>query len=179
MLSGELVGLRAIERADLAQLLQWRNAPQLRRFFRERHELGTDDQLAWFEALGAQRGRPRDTLMFAIESLADGELLGACGLCRIDWISATAELSLYIGAGLAYVDEQLAPAATGILIAHAFDELDLNRLWVEVFAFDRAKAALVERLGFELEGTLREHRFHAGAHHDSLMYGLLRDERGS
>jgi RimJ/RimL family protein N-acetyltransferase len=177
MLSGELVGLRAIERGDLPQLLEWRNAPRLRRFFRERHELGMDDQVAWFEALGAQRGRPRDTLMFAIERLDDGELLGACGLCRIDWISATAELSIYIGAGLAYVDEELAPAAAAILIAHAFDDLNLNRLWVEVFAFDEPKTALVERLGFELEGTLREHRFHAGAYHDSLMYGLLDDER--
>lgn len=179
MLSGELVGLRAIERADLAQLLEWRNAPQLRRFFRERHELGSEDQLAWFEALGAERGRPRETLMFAIERLVDGELLGACGLCRIDWIGATAELSLYVGAGLAYVDDEIAPEAAGILIAHAFDELNLNRLWVEVYAFDEAKAALVEALGFELEGTLREHRFHAGAYHDSLMYGLLDDERGS
>jgi RimJ/RimL family protein N-acetyltransferase len=179
MLSGELVGLRAIGRADLPQLLEWRNAPQLRRFFRERHELGMDDQLAWLEALGAQRGRPRDTLMFAIESLADGELLGVCGLCRIDWISATAELSLYVGKGLVYVEDRLAPAAARTLIAHAFDELNLNRLWVEVFAFDEAKTALVEDLGFELEGTLREHRFHAGAYHDSLMYGLLSDERGS
>jgi RimJ/RimL family protein N-acetyltransferase len=179
MLSGELVGLRAIEREDLAQLLEWRNAPQLRRFFRERYELGMDDQLAWFEALGSQRGHPRDTLMFAIESLADGELVGACGLCRIEWSSATAELSLYVGIDLAYVDEQLAPAAAAILIAHAFDELNLNRVWVEVFAFDEAKTALVERLGFELEGRLREHRFHAGAYHDSLMYGLLNDDRGS
>jgi RimJ/RimL family protein N-acetyltransferase len=176
MLKGELVGLRAIDRADLPQLLEWRNAPQLRRFFRERHELSSEDQLAWFETLGAQRGRPREMLMFAIERLADGELIGACGLCRIDWISATAELSLYIGMGLAYVDGQLASDTLGLLIAHAFDDLNLNRLWVEVYEFDRAKAALVQALGFELEGTLREHRFHAGDYHDSLMYGLLHDE---
>lgn len=179
MLSDGLVRLRAVERSDLPQLLEWRNAPQLRRFFRERHELGMDDQLAWFEGVSGQRGRPRDTLMFAIQSVADGELVGACGLCRIDWISATAELSLYIGAGLAYVDEQLAPAACRILITHAFDELNLKRLWVEVYAFDRVKAALLEALGFVLEGTLREHLFHGGAYHDSLMYGLLRDERAS
>jgi RimJ/RimL family protein N-acetyltransferase len=175
MLSGQLVGLRALERADLPQLLEWRNAPQLRQFFRERHELGMDDQLVWFERVSGQRGRPRDTVMFAIERLAERDLVGACGLCYIDWISATAELSLYIGAKLAYVDDSLAPEACRILIGHAFDELNLRRLCVEVFAFDRAKATLLETLGFVLEGTLREHRFHAGVYHDSLMYGLLRD----
>jgi RimJ/RimL family protein N-acetyltransferase len=174
MLSGELVELRALERVDLPQLLEWRNAPTLRRFFRERHELGMDDQLAWFERVTGQRGRPRDTLMFAIERIVERDLVGACGLCYIDWISATAELSVYIGAQLAYVDAALAPDACRTLIGHAFDELNLRRLWVEVFAFDRAKATLLETLGFVLEGTLREHRFHAGAYHDSLMYGLLR-----
>jgi RimJ/RimL family protein N-acetyltransferase len=177
MLNGELVGLRALEREDLPQLLEWRNAPRMRQFFRERHELGMDDQLAWFERVSGQRGRPRDTLMFAIERLDERDLIGACGLCYIDWISATAELSLYIGAGLAYIDGTFAPEACRILIAHAFDGLNLRRLWVEVFAFDQAKAALLETLGFVLEGTQREHRFHAGAYHDSLTYGLLRGAR--
>jgi RimJ/RimL family protein N-acetyltransferase len=175
MLSGELVGLRALERADLPQLLAWRNAPQLRRFFRERHELAMEDQLAWFQRVSEQRGRPRDTLMLAIESLAEHELIGACGLCYIDWVSATAEVSLYIGAGLAYAEGAFALDAGRTLIDHAFDELNLRRLWVEVYAFDMAKRALLETLGFMLEGVLREHRFHAGAYHDSLVYGLLRD----
>ncbi|CAM5563634.1 GNAT family N-acetyltransferase OS=Lysinibacillus sphaericus OX=1421 GN=LS41612_19540 PE=4 SV=1 [Lysinibacillus sphaericus] len=33
MLKGNLVGLRAIEKTDLTQLLQWRNNPEFRRFF--------------------------------------------------------------------------------------------------------------------------------------------------
>jgi RimJ/RimL family protein N-acetyltransferase len=179
MLSGELVGLRAVERADLPQLLEWRNAPQLRRYFRERYELGMGDQLAWFERVSAPGVRARDAVMFAIVRLPEGELVGACGLCYLDWISATAELSIYIGAGLAYVEDALAPDACGILIDYAFDELNLRRLWVEVFAFDRAKAALLESLGFALEGTQRGHRFEAGSYHDSLLYGLLRDERAA
>ncbi len=175
MLKGEQVGLRAVEREDLHQLRDWRNAPELRRFFRERHELAMDDQLAWFERLCAQRGRPRDTVMFAIERAAERELIGTCGLCYIDWVSSTAELSIYIGWQLAYIDDTLAPDAARTLIAYAFDELNLQRLWVEVFSYDSSKAKLLETLGFELEGTLRKHCYHAGAFHDSLIYGLLRD----
>jgi hypothetical protein len=178
LLTGEHVRLRALERGDLPRLRVWRNTPRLRQFFRERHELSMDDQLAWFERVTGQRGGPRDTVMLAIERRDSKELIGACGLCYIDWVSATAELSVYIGAELAYVDATFAPDACSVLIGHAFEELNLRRLWVEVYAFDSAKRELLQSLGFALEGTLREHRFHAGAHHDSLMLALLRHERG-
>jgi len=173
-LTGRHVQLRAPERDDLPQLLAWRNTPQLRRFFRERHELGSDDQLAWFERLAGQRGRPRDTVMLAIDRRDTGDLVGAGGLCYIDWISATAELSIYIGAELAYVDAELAPDACRLLIGHAFDDLNLRRLWTEVYSFDTGKSGLLEELGFAREGTLREHRFHDGSYHDSVLFGLLR-----
>lgn len=176
MLSGEHVGLRAIEREDLPQLLAWRNEPTLRRFFRERRELGMEDHTAWFQRIVAGPGRA-NTLMFAIQERSSGELVGACGLCYVDWVDATAELSLYIGKDRVYVDDLLAPDAARVLIAHAFDELDLRRLWVEVYAYDTLKVRLLRALGFSLEGTLREHRFHAGARHDSLFFGLLRSER--
>ena len=177
MLIGEHVQLRALERDDLPQLLAWRNTPQLRQFFRERHELGMDDQLAWFERLTRQRGGPRDTVMLAIVRRDTHSLIGACGLCYIDWVSSTAELSIYIGAELAYIDATFAPDACRVLIGHAFDELDIRRLWTEVYDFDTAKRGLLLELGFQHEGTLREHRFHASARHNSLLFGLLRAER--
>lgn len=172
MLSGEHVGLRAIERAELPRLLVWRNEPALRRFFRERRELGMDDQTAWFEHTVVGPGRDTSR-MFAIEERTTGELVGACGLCYVEWVDRTAELSLYIGRDSLYIDDTLAPCAARVLMAHAFEDLGLRRLWVEVYAYDTAKIRLLEQLGFAVEGTLREHRFHEGVHHDSFMFGML------
>lgn len=39
MLTGKRTGLRAIEQQDLNQLLEWRNQPEYRRYFREYREL--------------------------------------------------------------------------------------------------------------------------------------------
>jgi RimJ/RimL family protein N-acetyltransferase len=175
MLSGDHVGLRAIAREDLPQLLAWRNEPTLRRFFRERRELGMDEHLAWFERAVIGPGRA-NTLMFAIEERTTGELVGACGLCYVQWVDRTAELSLYIGRDALYIDDTLAPDAARILMAHAFADLGLRRLWVEVYAYDTPKVRLFEALGFSPEGRLREHRFHEGVHHDSLLFGVLRSE---
>src|SRR5205807_481081 len=94
MIAGQHVQLRAIERADLPSLLDWRNDPDLRRYFREHRELSSDDQTRWFEQVVID---DPSTIMFGIESRGEGTLLGACGLASIDWVSRTAELSLYLG----------------------------------------------------------------------------------
>lgn len=173
MISGDHVGLRAIERADLGQLLEWRNRPDLRRFFREHRELSESDQERWFvNVVGADPG----TAMFAIERLADNALVGAAGLCQINWRARSADLSLYIGLGGVYVDDLLAPEAAQLLIAYGFGELALHRIWVEVYAFDDAKHRLVEQLGFTQEGTHRESHYADGEWHDVLSFGLLKHE---
>jgi RimJ/RimL family protein N-acetyltransferase len=173
--AGEHVALRAIERRDLEQLRAWRNRPQLQRHFRQSRELTAQDQVAWFENVVE---RDPSTRMFAIEERERGRLLGACGLCFVNWASGTAELSIYIGVDDLYVDDRFAPEAAGLLVDHAFDDLDLHRLWVEIYAFDTRKQRLFEDLGFVLEGRFREHCLHEGERHDSLFYGLLRPERG-
>lgn len=171
MIAGEHVQLRAIERSDLRSLCDWRNDPDLRRYFREHRELNSDDQTRWFEQVVIA---DPSTIMFGIESRGDRTLLGACGLASIDWVSRTAELSLYLGEG--YVDGADAPEATRLVLSYAFDVLDLQRAWVEVYDYDRGKQELYEALGFKLEGRLREHHFDRGRRHDSLVYGLLREE---
>ena len=62
MLKGQYVGLRAIERGDLPQLLTWRNQPEYRRYFREYRELSSVNQAEWFESRVVH---DRNTVMFA------------------------------------------------------------------------------------------------------------------
>jgi RimJ/RimL family protein N-acetyltransferase len=169
MLIGEHIGLRAIERDDLRQLMDWRNRPDFRRHFREHREIGMESQQAWFERMSADLA----TLMFAIVDRGDGRLLGASGLCFIDWVNRNCDLSLYIGDDGVYIDDRYAPDAARTTLAYAFGELGMHRIWVEIYDFDTPKQKLLEVLGFQLEGRHREHHFAEGRYHDSLFYGLL------
>jgi RimJ/RimL family protein N-acetyltransferase len=175
MIEGTHIGLRAIERADLAALLHWRNRPDFRRNFREFRELSMAQQERWYEERVL---KDPTTHMFAIVARASGTLLGACGLCYIDWVNRSADFSIYIGQGDAYIDDLYAPDAAEALLGYAFDELGLHRVWCEIYGFDRAKQQLLPRLGFALDGRHRETHWAEGAWHDSLFYGLLeRDYR--
>ena len=177
MLTGERVGLRAIERADLSQLLAWRNNPAMRRFFREYRELGMDQQLRWYEQ--TVLGDP-STRMFAIVELegnrSPGRLLGACGLCYIHAANRSADFSIYLGADGLYIDEAFAPDAARTLMRYGFDELNLHRLWAEIYDNDAPKRAFFDALGFRLDGTQRQTTWRGGRWHDSLFFSMLEPE---
>ena len=53
--------------------------------------------------------------------------------------------------------------------------LNLRRLELEVYADNEAGIRLYERMGFEVEGTLRQHAFRAGEYVDAKVMGRLRD----
>ena len=175
MLKGELVGLRAIEPDDLELLRKWRNRPGLRRYFREHRELAKVEQEAWYRRTVLDDSR---TIMFALVELNDASLplIGAAGLCYIDWVCRSAEVSLYIGAKDLYIDDRLAPDALRLLLHYGFDEVGLHRLWTEVYDYDDRKARLCEAVGFSLEGRHRDKHFADGGWHDSLVFSVLENE---
>ena len=170
MLKGKYVGLRAIEESDLSQLLLWRNQPNYRRFFREYRELSQNDQRNWFDSKVLN---DKSTEMFSIVDVNTGELLGACGLCYIDWINRNADFSIYIGKDDLYIDERYAIEAAQIMMKYGFEELNLHKLWSEIYSFDEAKKVMFDRLGFKLEGVHKETHWTEGKWCDSLFYGYV------
>ena len=169
MLKGRYTALRAIEKEDLSYLLAWRNEPKLRRYFREYRELNFEQQMHWFEHIV---NNDMSTRMFAIVD-SQKELLGAAGLCYIDWMNRTADFSIYIGKDGLYIDELLAPDAAKVMIEYAFEELGLNRLWSEIYSFDQAKVKFFNALGFQLDGRHRQTHWAEKKWHDSFFFSLL------
>lgn len=169
MIKGKFTYLRAIEKEDLSQLLVWRNMPELRRYFREYRELNYSQQIAWFDQ---KVNNDTSTRMFSIVD-NQNTLIGAAGLCYIDWINRTADFSIYIGVEGLYIDKHFAPDAAKTMIKYAFEELGLNKLWTEIYSFDQSKAKFLPELGFQLEGKHRQTHWAENSWHDSLFFGLL------
>lgn len=167
MITGQVVGLRAIEEVDLAQLLQWRNKPQFRLYFREFRELNQTNQKAWFDKYVMQ---DPNTQMFAIVELATNELIGACGLCYIDWINRSADFSIYIGKDDLYIDDYYAIEAAKLMVQYGFEELNLHRLWAEIYSIDEKKQIFFNELGFIQEGVFKETHWTEGKWVDSVYF---------
>jgi hypothetical protein len=170
MIKGQYTALRAITENDLEQLLTWRNKPEFRQYFREYRELSVEQQKQWYENLVVGSDNTR---MFAIISANDGELLGACGLCYIDWVNRNADFSIYIGYDDLYIDDRFAVDAAKQLLKYGFEELNLHRVWAEIYSIDEKKQQFLDLLGFSIDGRHRETHWTHGKWCDSIFYALL------
>jgi len=109
-----------------------------------------------------------------------GRVVGTLSLYKIDAPCRRADIGYALarasqGSGL--MNEALAAvidAAFDDRPGAPFDDLKLNRLEADVDPRNRPSCRALERLGFQLEGRLRERWWVEGEVSDSAMYGLLR-----
>lgn len=175
MIKGKQIYLRAIEKPDLNKLKEWRNIPYFRKHFREYRELNDDMQENWYK--NKVLNDP-STIMFSIVRNLDEELVGCVGLCYVNWISRHADLSLYIGAEDLYIDDLgYAKEACNLILNYGFDELNLNKVWTEIYEFDMKKRNLYSEMGFIEDGRLRQNYYNEGRYWDSLILSILKEDR--
>lgn len=174
MIKGNRIYLCAIEREDLPYLMRWRNQTEFRKHFREYRELNSEMQNNWYEkkVLGDM-----GTIMFSIRDMKNDELVGCCGLCYINWIHRNSDLSLYIGKNSAYIDNMgYAEESCQLLFDYGFLELGLEKIWSELYEFDSKKIELYQKLGMQIDGTLRKQYFYDGKWWDSKIFSILKEE---
>jgi hypothetical protein len=97
-------------------------------------------------------------------------------LAYIDWKNRNADFSLYIGIDELYIDCKYAIDAGKIILAYGFNELNLHRIYAEVFDFDAPKRELLQTLHFVHEGTCRDKHWGEGRWHASEYYSILASE---
>jgi RimJ/RimL family protein N-acetyltransferase len=66
--------------------------------------------------------------------------------------------------------------AAELFLDAVFHDYDVHGLKAHVFDFNDASRSLLEDLGFEREGRMREARYRRGEYVDELVYGLLKRE---
>ena len=174
MIKGKKVYLRAVEREDLPKLQAWRNLEGFRKNFREHRELSSWHQEKWLEKVNSTS----TDYMFAIVRASDQKLIGACGLLYINWIIRSGDFSFYIGEDEKYIDQDgFAEEATQLLLKYGFEELNLNKVWMELYEFDQAKINFfMNRFKFMKDGLLRQNCFKEGKYHDSWIISLLKSD---
>jgi RimJ/RimL family protein N-acetyltransferase len=173
MLVGNYTCLRGVESTDLELLRDWRNLPEFRINFREHRELSLENQKKWFERLTIS---PND-YMFVILDKETLEPVGACGLLYTNWIIRSSDFSFYIGIDKLYIDEKYAKDAAEILIRYGFKDLNLNKIWMELYEYDIKKLEFFQNeFKFKVDGKLRSNAFAQGKYWDSYIISLLNSE---
>jgi len=170
-LETDKVGLRQIEREDLAQARDWRNEQAIRERTREYAPLNMLNQERWLESL-----LNRQNLMFAIVSKQpEARFIGVCGLAHLDWRNRSAEFSYYIG-DIGSRGKGYGRHVAYLLFGYGFEELGLHRIWGEIYGVAEDILKVDMKLGFRHEATLRDTYFCKGRYWDSWIVSVLENE---
>jgi len=174
MYFGERIRLRAIEREDLPRFVGWVNDPEVRCFLDMIFPLSAEDEEDWY---ANARKLPPVEKPFAID-VKDGDgwrLVGSCGFIHVDQLNRHAEVGISIGDkeewGKGYGTEIMR-----LLVKIGFDTFNLHRIYLRVFENNQRGIRAYEKVGFVLEGRLREAFYREGSYQDMLIMGVLKSE---
>lgn len=113
-------------------------------------------------------------LCLGVTRLDTQQLLGTCTLYDIDPHNRRAEVGFVLGA-FAWRQGFMAEALAAV-VRHGFEGIGLNRVEADTDPRNARAIRLLERLGFQREGLLRQRWMTGGQASDSAFYGLLRDD---
>lgn len=167
MLEGRLVNLRAVEKRDLKQLVDWMNDPKLTQYLGPRFPISLEEQEIWYGKLIQDNTKKK----LVIET-KEGNAVGLISLLDIDWRNRQAELGIYLGVqGKGYAaDAQIT------LLRFAFHELGLNRIYLLTFEGNARAIHSATKIGFKQEGIMRSATFYGGSYHNIVLMSMLASE---
>ena len=114
-----------------------------------------------------------ETYAFAIT--VDNMVIGSIGIFRQGNIHRqTAELGYYIAEE--YWGKGIMTEAVKQICEYVFANSDIIRIYAEPFAYNIASCRVLEKVGFQYEGTLRSNAVKNGKVIDMEMYSLLKAE---
>ena len=164
------MNIRPIEKSDLKQIQKWRNNKNVMPFVREYRKLSLEQINKWYDSMIFDDKFE----MFIMEN--NKELIGVCGLTYINWQNKHADLHFAIYKNFEWIDKDYAPKFYEIITDYAFNELNLNKIYVEVYENDDKKIKFFKDRNFTKDACLRNHYFHKGEYLDSYILSLLSDE---
>ena len=114
-----------------------------------------------------------DTFAFAIT--VNGKVIGSIGAFRQGNIHRqTAELGYYISEE--YWNKGIMTEAVKQLCDYVFSNTDIIRIYAEPFAYNIGSCRVLEKAGFQYEGTLRSNALKNGNVFDMKMYSKLKTD---
>ena len=171
-LGGKSVFFKRDRKKDILTINKRRNNPELIRYLGGPYRyINSQVEFDWYENYINNR---KDCVRCVIVDEED-YLYGLVNLTQIDSLNQSAVFSIMIG-DLDNCSKGIGTFAIQEMLAHGFENLNLNRIELTVLDNNKRAIAAYEKCGFVCEGKLRQYTYKRGEHKDMYIYSILRDE---
>ena len=165
--------LLPFEESFLAAFIEWRNQPLSVRY--NPLKAMSDEEIAkMLQGEGADLSRLENYESFRWFISIGGQILGTVSLKNISHSMGYGEIGY--GVAESHQGKGIATTAIRLLVDKIFTESTLRRLLAFVHEENQASRRVLEKLGFQEEGLLREHYVIHGAPVNEVLYALLKRE---
>jgi len=176
VLEGKRIRLRSFELSDLDEIMKHWNNMELRNLLgsADRGPACRNEEEEFIRRTWKER-QERKAFTFAIETIVDNKLVGGTSIFDINWTSRSAATGIsiynpdYWGKG--YGQESM-----NLILGFAFQILNLNRVELETFDFNKRAQKCYLKVGFKEVGRRRKACFIDGQYHDDIIMDILKGE---
>ncbi|MEO0226866.1 MAG: GNAT family protein [candidate division WOR-3 bacterium] len=173
MLKGKRIILRPVTPDDVKETISLRydfeaNKQYLGYIF----PINLTNEQRWIESLYSQRIRERIDLV--IEEKNTHRFIGLIGVNNIDYINKRAKFGIFIKRR--YWGKGFGKEAMRIFLNYLFNQINLNKIYLEVLTENQRAIKLYKSMGFEPEGILKAHYYQDGRYKDVAIYSIFKDK---
>jgi len=163
--------LRDFEEADWKAVHSYASDTEVVRYMDWGPNTTEETQSFIQRTIARQQEQPRRSYDFAVVLKSRNMLIGGCSIHvsnpdnREGWIGYVLNRNFW---GQGYTTE-----TAKALLAFGFDQLNLHRIFATCDPANNGSRRVLEKIGMQLEGCLREHKWAKGKWRDSLLYAIL------
>lgn len=161
--------LRELEKKDLQIINNWRNNNELISYLGAPFRyINLETEERWFN--NYMNNRQNNVRCSIVDN--EDQIVGLASLTNIDHLNQSAEFHIMIGDS-AKQGCGIGGFASTKMLEHAFFNLNLHRIEIEILENNSRSRHLYEKLGFVLEGIKRKAFYKNGDFVDVCIYSLL------
>lgn len=172
-LVGEMIYLRGLEKEDIkGNWFQWFNNQEVTEYMLHGAYPSSEEQhLDFYKQVTSSS----NTFALAIIEKRTNRHVGNISLHHINWLDRRGEVSIIIGEpdvhGRGYGTE-----AIRLVAVHAFERLNLHKLWAGTHADNIAAIKAFQKAGFHVEARLKGELYRGNQYHEAVRLAILAEE---
>ena len=166
--------LREFTEDDWPDVLAFQSDPRYQRYYPITEPTPKKAQEFVRLFLRQQQEQPRRKFQLAVTLKSSPKLIGNCGLRMKTAVSHQADIGYEFAPehwGNGYATE-----AAQAIVHFGFTTFNLHRIWAWCIAENQGSIHVLEKLGMQQEGHLRENEYFQNRWWDTLIYAILESE---
>lgn len=165
--------LRKITLNDASDMFEYACNPEVSEYTMWSAHTSIEDTKYFLKSITKMYKR-RELVDWGIVHKVEKKFIGTCGF--VEWSMTHSRAEIGYALSRSYWGEGYMSEAVNAVIEFGFREMLLNRIEAKCKVSNIGSARVMEKVGMQLEGILRQHIFVKGEYWDLKIYSILRDD---